>query len=93
METRMPENKMAQNPNDSNVRDPGWPTFDHAFDHDRLTFLSFNNLLGQQDIVSIGPHRADRGEMPLILCFSPLAYTKFTAIGDLVYNWVIIACT
>ena len=42
METRMPETKMAQNPNDSNVRDPGWPTFDHAFD--RLTFVSFNNL-------------------------------------------------
>ena len=70
----MPETQMAQNPDDSNVRDPGWPTFDHAFD--RLTLVSFNNLEQQDTIVSIGPHRADRGEMP---CFSPLAYIKFTA--------------
>ena len=56
METRMPETKMAQNTNDSNVRDPGWPTFDHAFD--RLTFASFNNLEQQDRVDRTSPRRS-----------------------------------
>ena len=60
---RVGETKMAQNPNDSNVRDPGWPTFDHAFD--RLTFVSFNNLEQQDRVDRTSPRRSRRDALLL----------------------------